>query len=303
MLERLLSHRSLVDEIFAKRDYKGLTSTQEGKLRSLIFTYDDWELLIALRDCLEPFDKATTALSGDYPTQSMSYFVIQSLHENFQHSFNPTYYHAVINKSLYFQSKYYLDAFLRSAQKIGMKVAAFLDPVFHGDLIAYKEDYEMAKRVVMEAMQQTDPLEPDASAVLSYDESRNSSSTANAAHIMLFKSNFMNITGKQASAPLSIQPLTADFEMAAFFILVRDNESIDFRMFWRNHSCVLPRLSQVARQYNVSPGTSVYLEQLFSVAGAIRNIRQASMSSITLRSLMILKKKKNIEKLRSFAPS
>ncbi|CAF1069305.1 unnamed protein product, partial [Rotaria magnacalcarata] len=108
----------------------------------------------------------------------------------------------------------------------------------------------MAKRVVMEAMQQTDPLEPDASAVLSYDESRNSSSTANAAHIMLFKSNFMNITGKQASSPLSIQPLTADFEMAAFFILVRDNESIDFRMFWRNHSCVLPRLSQVARQYN-----------------------------------------------------
>ncbi|CAF1358468.1 unnamed protein product [Rotaria magnacalcarata] len=110
--------RSLVDEIFAKRDYKGLTSTQEGKLRSLIFTYDDWEWLSALRDCLEPFDKATTALSGDYSTQSMSYFVIQSLLENFQHSFNPTYYHDVINKSLYFQSKYYLDEFLPSAQKI-----------------------------------------------------------------------------------------------------------------------------------------------------------------------------------------
>ncbi|CAF3781937.1 unnamed protein product [Rotaria magnacalcarata] len=201
MLERLLSLCSLADEIFAKRDYKGLTSTQEGKLRSLIFTYDDWELLSALRDCLEPFDKATTALSGDYPTQSMSYFIIQSLHENFQHSFNPTYYHAVINNSLYFQSKYYLDEFLPSAQKIGMNIATFLDPVFHGDLIAYKEDYEMAKRVVMDSMQQTDPLAPDATAVLSYDESRNSPSTANTAPIMLFKSNFMNITGKTASAP------------------------------------------------------------------------------------------------------
>ncbi|CAF1373411.1 unnamed protein product [Rotaria magnacalcarata] len=91
--------------------------------------------------------------------------------------------------------------------------------------------------------------------------------------------------------------------MATFLILVRDNESIDFQMFWRNHSSVWPRLSQVARQYNVIPGISVHLEQLFSVAGAINNTRWPSMSPITLRSLMILKKKKNIEKLRSFAPS
>ena len=122
MLDRLLTLRSLVDETFAKRDYKGLTSAQEGKLRSLIFTYDEWELLTALRDCLDPFDRVTAALSGDYPTQSMSHFVIQSLHENFEHSFNVTYYHTLINKSLNFQSKYYLDEFLSSPQRIGMKV-------------------------------------------------------------------------------------------------------------------------------------------------------------------------------------
>ena len=33
MLDRLLNLRSSVDEIFAKRDYKGLISAQEGKLQ------------------------------------------------------------------------------------------------------------------------------------------------------------------------------------------------------------------------------------------------------------------------------
>lgn len=182
------------------------------------------------------------------------------------------------------------------------QVAAFLDPVFHGDLLSYKEDYDIAKRVVIEAMEQVDLLTSDGSTMFSSNESRNSSTTANTAPIMFFKSNFMNMTGKKASAPLSLQPLTVDLEIATFLILVRDNESIDFQVFWKSHARVLPRLSQVARQYNVIPGTSVYLEQLFSVAGAIKNIRRASTSSITLRSLMILKKKKNIGKLRSFTP-
>ena len=182
-------------------------------------------------------------------------------------------------------------------------MAAFLDPVFHSDLIPYTDDYEMAKQVVIEAMQQIDLLMPGASAMYSSIESRDSSSATNLAPAMLFKLSLMNITRKQASPPLSIQPLSVDLEMATFLILIRNNESIDFQRFWKNHTRVLPRLSQVARQYNVISATSVYLEQAFSIAGAIKNIRRASMSSVTLRSLMILKKKKNIEKLRSFARS
>ncbi|CAF3692131.1 unnamed protein product [Rotaria socialis] len=111
----------------------------------------------------------------------------------------------------------------------------------------------------------------------------------------------MSITRKNPLPSLSIQPLSADLEIATFLILFRDNESTDFQTFWKNHTRVLPRLSQIARQYNAIPAASVYLEQVFSVTGAIKNIRQASMSSVTLRSLMILRKKKNIEKLRSFS--
>jgi hypothetical protein len=125
MIHRLISLRGVADEIFTKRDFQGLTPAQERKLRSLGFNYDDWELMNAFCDCLDPFDKATTILSGDYPTQSMSYFTLQTLKENVQQTLNPTYYHTLINKSLNFQSEYYLDQFLPEAQKVGMKVRDF----------------------------------------------------------------------------------------------------------------------------------------------------------------------------------
>ncbi|CAF3752584.1 unnamed protein product [Rotaria sp. Silwood1] len=130
MIHRLINLRDLVDAMFAKRDFKGLTSIQEKKFRSLVFTYDDWELINAFHDCLDIFDKATTMLSGDYPTQSMSYFVLQTLKENVQQTLNPTYYHMIINKSLNFQSEYYVDDFLPSAQKLGMKVRILLNSTF-----------------------------------------------------------------------------------------------------------------------------------------------------------------------------
>ena len=75
---------------------------------------------------------------------------------------------------------------------------------------------------------------------------------------------------------------------------------INFQTFWKSNYRTLPRLSKLARCYNVIPATSVYVQQAFSIAGAIKNIRRASMSSLTLRSLMIFKKKKDIEKLRLF---
>ncbi|CAF2789011.1 unnamed protein product [Rotaria sp. Silwood2] len=300
MIHRLIKLRDLVDAIFTKRDFKGLTSIQEKKFRSLVFTYDDWELINAFHDCLDIFDKATTMLSGDYPTQSMSYFVLQTLKENVQQTLNPTYYHMIINKSLNFQSEYYLDDFLPSAQKLGMTVAAFLDPLFHGDLILNKNDYETAKRVITNNMQQMDTTTPDISTMLPSTTLQALSSATNSDRMMSLKCSLMNVANKKASPPLSFQPVNVDLEMATFLTLIRDNESINFQTFWKNNAHALPRLSQLARRYNVIPATSVYLEQAFSVAGAIKNLRRASMSSLSLRSLMILKKKKNIEKLRAF---
>ncbi|CAF3973102.1 unnamed protein product [Rotaria sp. Silwood1] len=257
MLDRIINHRNLVDEIFTKRDINGLTTAQKVKLRSLVFTYDDWELLNALRDCLLPFEKVTTILSGDYTTQALSYYALQ--------------------------------------------VAAFLDPLFHGDLMLNKKDYETAKCVVMEDMQRISLTASDISASPSSSTSSILSTTTASNRMVEFKSSLMAIAKKKTSIPLSFQPITPDLEMAAFLNLVRDNELMNFQLFWKTNCRALPRLSQLVRRYNVVPATSVYLEQTFSVAGAIKNLRRASMSSLSLRSLMILKKKNNIEKIRSFS--
>ncbi|CAF1415689.1 unnamed protein product [Adineta steineri] len=130
MINRLISLRDLVDEILNKRDFNGLNATQKQKLRSLIFTHDDWDLLNALHDCLEPFEKITTILSGDYPTQSMSYYALQILKASVEETSDQSHYHKVINKSLSYQYDYYLDAFLPFDQKITMKASDFMKIFF-----------------------------------------------------------------------------------------------------------------------------------------------------------------------------
>ncbi|CAF3345533.1 unnamed protein product [Rotaria sp. Silwood2] len=115
-----------------------------------------------------------------------------------------------------------------------------------------------------------------------------------------FKKNLLNSADVKFSTSLSSQSLTIDSEIFTFINLVRENEEMEFQLFWKTHSSSLPRLSQMARIYNVVPATSTYLEQMFSVAGAVKNIRRASLSSLSLRSLMMLKKKNDLDKLRSF---
>ena len=163
-----------------------------------------------------------------------------------------------------------------------------------------KNDYATVKHVVMEYMQQMDLNVPDMSTFSSSTTLSSNISTVSSNRMLAFKSSIMNIANKKPPRPLSFQPITVDLEMAAFLNLIRDNEMINFHAFWKNNHHTLPRLSQLVRRYNVIPATSVYMEQTFSVAGAIKDVRRASMSSMSLRSLMILKKKMNIEKLRSF---
>ena len=78
------------------------------------------------------------------------------------------------------------------------------------------------------AMQQMDLLMPDVPATYSSIEYRDSSSAINLSVVMLFKSSLMNITRKQVSSPLSIQPLSVDLVMVTFLVLIRDNELTDF---------------------------------------------------------------------------
>lgn len=173
-----------------------------------------------------------------------------------------------------------------------------MDPTFHTDLMLNDTDYEYIKQLIIQKMKNIDFVNPYISQQLT-TMTKVSLSTSRTSRVFSLK-KYLNSTDIRASTSLSAQPLTIDSEIFTYVNLVRQNEELDFQSFWKTHFISLPRLSQIARIYNVVPATSTYLEQTFSVAGAIKNIRRASLSTLSLRSLIMLKKKNDLEKLRSF---
>ena len=63
----------------------------------------------------------------------------------------------------------------------------------------------------------------------------------------------------------------------------------DFRTYWNENKNSLPILSSYARRYNCVPTTSTASESAFSIAGYIDRKQRASLSTTTLRYLMLLK--------------
>lgn len=83
------------------------------------------------------------------------------------------------------------------------------------------------------------------------------------------------------------KPLTLKQE---FSLYVSSSKSLkDFQTYWNENKSVLPILSSYARRYNCIPTTSVASESAFSVAGYIDRKQRASLSTTTLRYLMLLK--------------
>ncbi|CAF3403267.1 unnamed protein product, partial [Rotaria sp. Silwood2] len=117
MIDRFINLRDLVEEIFYKRDINGLTTAQQVEIRALFISHDDWDVLVAIHDCLKPFEKATTMLSGQYPTQSLAYFSLEVIKAGVQKPSYPSHYHTLAHESLRLEYQYYLDEFIPDEQK------------------------------------------------------------------------------------------------------------------------------------------------------------------------------------------
>lgn len=163
------------------------------------------------------------------------------------------------------------------------------------------DDYEQAKRLIEEEMHNFDLTSSGHPTSSVSSTASDAQPTLIADRLQALKTSLLTIVNKKASPSLASKPMSIASELTSFLSSVRDNEGLDFQTFWKAHARSFPRLAQVARKYNAVPATSVYAEQLFSVGGAVKNIRRASLSSLSLRSLMILKTEENLNKLRSFA--
>ena len=89
--------------------------------------------------------------------------------------------------------------------------------------------------------------------------------------------------------------MTLDEEISAYVEAAKS--STDFQSFWKQHSKSLPRLAHLVRRVNIIPATSVASESLFSIASFLNRKQRSSLSSRTLRYLLVLKDRHLIDKL------
>jgi len=95
----------------------------------------------------------------------------------------------------------------------------------------------------------------------------------------------------------STRPMSADVEVSLFTNAVKTKEN--FKQFWATHCHSFPRLVALVHCYCLVPATSVASESAFSIAGFITRKQRSSLSSRTLRHLLVLKYRKNLIKFRS----
>ena len=96
----------------------------------------------------------------------------------------------------------------------------------------------------------------------------------------------------------SSKSITTEDEIVLFSQAVQFYKG-DFSSFWLQHCERFPRLFRVAQRVNIIPATSVPSESVFSVAGYIQRKQRTSLSSKSLRYLMVLKESYRLDELRS----
>lgn len=94
--------------------------------------------------------------------------------------------------------------------------------------------------------------------------------------------------------------LSAEDELVLFTQLICSFKS-NFSAFWIQHRERFPRLYRIAQRVNIIPATSVPSESVFSVAGYVARKQRTSLSSTSLRHLMVLKESYRLKELRAIS--
>ena len=93
------------------------------------------------------------------------------------------------------------------------------------------------------------------------------------------------------------QPKTLDEELSAYIAAARPLDVKNFKEFWMSYEKALPRLAQLVKRTHIIPATSVASESLFSIASFLNRKQRSALSSRTLRYLLVLKDRHQLEKL------
>jgi hypothetical protein len=94
--------------------------------------------------------------------------------------------------------------------------------------------------------------------------------------------------------------LTVEDELILFTQAIQSYKG-DFASFWLQYKERFSRLYHVALRVNIIPATSVPSESIFSIAGYVARKQRTSLSSKSLRHLMVLKESHRLDTLRTMS--
>ena len=123
LMDRLMLNRDVVRNVFSLPNaLDGLTAKQKTKLHELTLSQDEWEMLGALRQVLEPFYVSTIVLSSrHYPTMASAFYVSKLL-SCFLKSTHETPLVVALKQSLFHWFSYHCVDNLPPMQSDTMKV-------------------------------------------------------------------------------------------------------------------------------------------------------------------------------------
>jgi hypothetical protein len=174
-------------------------------------------------------------------------------------------------------------------------MAAFLDPETHNAMS--DEAFKQASDLVKEQMLKLPAPLTASLHFVTVNSSLATTDRSNKAFTskMDAKERLKQLAGS-SSSDTPTRGLTVADEFSLFCQAIKGASS--FKAFWVANRRNFPRLVELARKYNIVPATSVASESAFSIAGFIARKQRTSLSSTTLRQLLVLKYRKNLDKLR-----
>jgi len=130
--------------------------------------------------------------------------------------------------------------------------------------------------------------------------SSSSTSSLSSSHAILSKKHsakqLMNLLAGINTNQSNTRSVSADVEISLFLSAIKTKDN--FKQFWSTHRQSFPRLITLVYRYCLVPATSVASESAFSIAGFIARKQRSSLSSRTLRHLLVLKYRKNLIKFQ-----
>ncbi|CAF1464354.1 unnamed protein product [Adineta steineri] len=103
---------------------------------------------------------------------------------------------------------------------------------------------------------------------------------------MLYRSSTSDVETTSKPKP---KPKALTLKQEFSYYISSSETYTDFQTYWNENKDRLPILSSYARRYNCVPTTSTASESAFSIADYIDRKQRASLSTTTLRYLMLLK--------------